>query len=377
MSDAKVEFSDGRVTWSPGHCECGSSAGWAIDHGRDAQEVMAATCACGERRSLRISGLAAYGGMPNMLVGYGIGGSYDGPPGAVLVTSDRGIIAGYGDVAKLAPPKTAAERCCYCDGEIKPDDYSYNAPDGGGVYCSGACAVEAGWPPPGPFAGYPAAMGRACREQIEEAIEEAFKASADASASYTVQARIAARKLPVVTQQDWAPMEPTDFKPAEWCKQVQATAKALDKLDNPLSNVSRAFCRLAEVWGKTMGPAGQSPPVVKVRECATCGAVLEAFSVVDCHGIEHCSMKCEAIADERETREHVAKLSDAEVLDWAERATERYDHGPGEPDLPGRAAARAEMLARWSARAALPAMRDDFDNLPDAEPEGIVPRGAR
>ena len=49
MSDAKVEFSNGRVTWSPGHCECGSSAGWTIDHGVQDGECVYVTDGAGER----------------------------------------------------------------------------------------------------------------------------------------------------------------------------------------------------------------------------------------------------------------------------------------------------------------------------------------
>lgn len=61
-----------------------------------------------------------------------------------------------------------------------------------------------------------------------------------------------------------------------------------------------------------------------------------------------------------EDRKHIAGLSDAEVLDWAERATEWHDHRPGRPDNIGRTAARAEMLARMRAAKAPLILRDDF-----------------
>lgn len=60
----------------------------------------------------------------------------------------------------------------------------------------------------------------------------------------------------------------------------------------------------------------------------------------------------------------MAKRSDARLLRNAERG----------PVGIFREVARAELLSRAAERARLPDMRDDWDNLEDAEPVGIVPR---
>lgn len=73
----------------------------------------------------------------------------------------------------------------------------------------------------------------------------------------------------------------------------------------------------------------------------------------------------QALTEVRSEAEDIARAStDEQLFDYAER----------HPVPEHRETARAEMQARWAARAALPPMLDDFDNLPDAEPAGIVRR---
>lgn len=67
-----------------------------------------------------------------------------------------------------------------------------------------------------------------------------------------------------------------------------------------------------------------------------------------------------------EKQAHAKTCATAELTEVAECAfgAQRYT-------------ARAELLARAEVAARLPDIRDEWDNLPDAEPEGIVPRGAK
>lgn len=83
------------------------------------------------------------------------------------------------------------------------------------------------------------------------------------------------------------------------------------------------------------------------------------------NALDGLSRAFQALIEVRSEAEDLARAStDEQLLDYAERHPVR-EH---------RETARAEMQARWAARAALPPMLDDFDNLPDAEPAGIVRR---